>query len=200
MTDRQEAQKKKPGKNKGIFILAAVLVILLAVYFGLRAWNQNEEKQQEEAEKEAQIHVTDTESRDITAMSFDVGNGELSFSKEGGAWKYTPDEDFPLDQSYPKNMASVLGDITADRELEDGDSLADYGLDEPVYTLSFTDKEENITGNIQGSGTFVKTGDGTVNVSNNNSSFSGSCRQLLCISLISTASSVLMLSSVDRAR
>ena len=163
MTERQEAQKKKPGKNKGIFILATVLVILLAVYFGLRAWNQNEEKQQEEAEKEAQIHVTDTESRDITAMSFDVGNGELSFSKEGGAWKYTPDEDFPLDQSYPKNMASVLGDITADRELEDGDSLADYGLDEPVYTLSFTDKEENTTdlyfGNMTGDDYYVTVGD-----------------------------------------
>ena len=37
-------------------------MILLAVYFGLRAWNQNEEKQQEEKEKEAQIHVTDTEA------------------------------------------------------------------------------------------------------------------------------------------
>ena len=75
MTERQEGKKNKQGKNKGIFILAAVLVILLAVYFGLRAWNQNEEKQQEEKEKEAQIHVTDTEAGDITAMSFDVGNG-----------------------------------------------------------------------------------------------------------------------------
>ena len=163
MTERQEGKKNKQGKNKGIFILAAVLVILLAVYFGLRAWNQNEEKQQEEKEKEAQIHVTDTEAGDITAMSFDVGNGEMSFSKEDGAWKYTPDEDFPLDQSYPENMASALGSITADRELEDGDDLADYGLEEPVYTLSFTDKEENTTdlyfGNMTGDDYYVTVGD-----------------------------------------
>ena len=167
MTERQEGKKNKQGKNKGIFILAAVLVILLAVYFGLRAWNQNEEKQQEEAEKEAQIHVTDTESRDITAMSFDVGNGEMAFARTEGIWYYTPDEDFPLAQSYPEDMAAALGDITADRKLEDGDSLADYGLEEPVYTLSFTDADGDTTdlyfGNMTGENYYVTVGDaGTV--------------------------------------
>ena len=43
-------------------------------------------------------------------------------------------------------------------------------------TLEFNineNKEENVNGNIQGSGTFTKTGQGSVNLSNDNSNFSG---------------------------
>ena len=96
-------------------------------------------------------------------MSFDVGNGEMAFSKQDGTWYYTPEEDFPLAQSYPEEMAAALGSITADRELEDGDSLADYGLEEPVYTLSFTDEDGSTTdlyfGNMTGDFYYVTVGD-----------------------------------------
>lgn len=167
MTEKQKTQKGRIRKNKGLFILAAVLVLLLAVYFGLRAWNQSEEKRREEADKAAEIHVTDTAADDIVSMSFDVGSGEMAFSRTDGKWYYTPDADFPLAQSYPEDMAAALGNITADRELEDGDSLADYGLDEPAYTLSFTDADGSTTelyfGNMTGEDYYVTVGDsGTV--------------------------------------
>lgn len=74
MTEKQKTQKGRIRKNKGLFILAAVLVLLLAVYFGLRAWNQSEEKRREEADKAAEIHVTDTAADDIVSMSFDKGS------------------------------------------------------------------------------------------------------------------------------
>ena len=167
MTEKQKTQKGRIRKNKGLFILAAVLVLLLAVYFGLRAWNQSEEKRREEADKAAEIHVTDTAADDIVSMSFDVGSGEMAFSRTDGKWYYTPDADFPLAQSYPEDMAAALGNITADRELKDGDSLADYGLDEPAYTLSFTDADGSTTelyfGKMTGEDYYVKVRDsGTV--------------------------------------
>lgn len=167
MTEKQRAQKSAIKKNKGLAILAVALVILLAVYLGLRAWNQSAEERREEEEKAAEIHVTDTEAERIESMSFDVGNGEMEFARTDGTWYYMPDEDFPLAQSYPEDMAAALGNITADRELEDGDSLADYGLDEPVYTLSFTDTDGNTTelyfGNMTGEDYYVTVGDaGTV--------------------------------------
>ena len=34
-------------KNKGLFILIAVLAVLLAVYFGLQSWNKRKEKEKE---------------------------------------------------------------------------------------------------------------------------------------------------------
>ena len=39
-------------KKRGLFILAGALVALLAVYFGLQAWNKSQEEK-EQAENEA---------------------------------------------------------------------------------------------------------------------------------------------------
>ena len=56
-------------------------------------------------------------------------------------------------------MAETAGNITADRELTDGDSLDAYGLDDPVYTLEYTDADGNVTellfGNMAGDDYYV---------------------------------------------
>ena len=150
-------------KNRGLMIALAVLVVLLAAYFGMRAWNtaQEEEKQaQEDAEK---VYVTDTDPDEITAISYNVGSGDMAFEKDGDTWYYTADKDFPLSQSYPENMAETLGRVEADRELEDGDELADYGLDDPAYTVEYTDSEGNTTtlyfGDVTGDYYYVTAND-----------------------------------------
>ena len=97
------------------------------------------------------------------SMSFNVGSGDMSFEKEDGTWYYAPDRDFPLIQSYPEDMAGALGELTADRHLEDGDSLADYGLDDPDYTVEFTDGSGATTsiyfGNVTGDYYYVTVDD-----------------------------------------
>ncbi|MDN0061917.1 DUF4340 domain-containing protein [Mediterraneibacter glycyrrhizinilyticus] len=132
-------------KNKGVLILIIVLVLLLAVYFGLRSWNVSQEEKEEAEQEAATVHVTDTAAEDIVSLKFNVGNGDLEFSKEDDKWYYTPDKDFPLQQSYPEDMAEAVGSITADRELTDGDALDAYGLDDPAYTVEYTDAEGNVT-------------------------------------------------------
>lgn len=150
-------------KNKGLFILIAVLVVLLGVYFGLQSWNKSKTEEKEKEEEAAVVHVTDTAAEDIVSMKFDVGNGAMSFAKEDGTWSYTLDPDFPLAQSYPGTMAEAVGNITAERDLSDGDELADYGLDEPVYTVGYTDADGNVTdvyfGNMTGDNYYVTVGD-----------------------------------------
>ena len=137
-----QEEKSMRKKNRGILILVIVLVLLLAVYFGLRAWNASQEEKEEAEQEAATVHVTDTAAEDIVSLKFNVGNGDLEFSKEDDKWYYTPDKDFPLQQSYP---AEAAGSITADRELTDGDSLDAYGLDDPAYTVEYTDAEGNVT-------------------------------------------------------
>ena len=132
-------------KNKGILILLAVLILLVAVYFGLRTWNAQQEEKAQEEQEAATVHVTDTSAEDIVSLKFNVGNGDLEFSKEDDQWHYTPDKDFPLQQSYPEDMAETVGSITAGRELTDGDSIDAYGLDEPAYTIEYTDADGNTT-------------------------------------------------------
>lgn len=146
-------------KNKGMLILLVILILLVAVYFGLRTWNTKQAEKEEEEQEAATVHVTDTSADDIVSMKFNVGNGDLEFSKEDDQWYYTPDKDFPLKQSYPEDMAETVGGITADRELTDGDSIDAYGLDDPVYTIEYTDADGNTTeilfGNMTGDDYYV---------------------------------------------
>ena len=153
----------KKKKIKGVWILSGALILLLAVYFGMRAWNQNREEKEEQQAEADTVHVTETAAADIVSLKFDVGSGEMEFTKENDTWYYASDRDFPLAQSYPEDMAAAAGNIIADRELTDGDALEDYGLDEPVYTLEYTDSEGNVTqvcfGNTTGDYYYVTVGD-----------------------------------------
>ncbi len=141
-------------RRKGLIIMLCVLCVLLAVYFALYSWNSRQKEKEKAREEAGIIHVTDTDAAEITAFSYNMGNGRLSFERRDGQWYYTEDEDFPLDQSVPEQIAGEMGQITADRELKDGDDPADYGLDEPQYTMEYTDTSgDTITvelGNLTG--------------------------------------------------
>ena len=132
-------------KKKGVLILLIILVLLVAVYLGLRAWNLQQEEKEEKKQEAETIRVTDTSAEDIVSLKFNVGNGDLEFTKEDDQWYYTPDKDFPLQQSYLEDMADDVGGITADRELTNGDSIDAYGLDDPIYTIEYTDVDGNTT-------------------------------------------------------
>ena len=132
-------------RKKGLIIALAVLVVMFGVYLGLRAWNTARDEEEQERQEAAIVRVTDTDPENITAITFNVGNGDMDFEKDGDSWYYTADPDFPLDQSCPEEMAETVGQIEADRELTDGDELTDYGLDEPAYTVEYTDSEGNVT-------------------------------------------------------
>lgn len=123
-------------KKRGMLILTGLLVILLLVYSGLCMWNARMEEKKAAQNEADTVYVTETDSSDIVSMMLQTGE-ELSFQKDGDRWYYTPDSDFPLDQSYPEKIAETLAEIKAERKLTDGDTMADYGLDTPVYTVSY---------------------------------------------------------------
>ena len=150
-------------KKKGPLILTGVLVILLIVYFGLSSWNKKQDKKEE---KET-VKVTDLDESTITAIKYQVAAGEMSFEKEGDTWYYSEDKDFPLKQSKPEAIVKAAAQITADRKLEDGDSLDAYGLDDPNYSIEITEEDGTVTtvsfGDSTGTDYYVTVGDtGTV--------------------------------------
>ena len=91
------------------------------------------------------MKVTDLKTSEITGVKYDLGTGEMNFEKDGDTWYYTVDKDFPLRQSYPKTVADAMGQLSADRELEDTDALEEYGLDHPTYTVTLTDEDGTVT-------------------------------------------------------
>lgn len=127
-------------KKKGPLILIGVLVLLLILYFALSTWNKKQDSKEEET-----VKVTDLKTSKITGVKYDLGTGEMNFEKDGDTWYYTADKDFPLRQSYPKIVADAMGQLSADRELEDADALEEYGLDHPTYTVTLTDEDGTVT-------------------------------------------------------
>lgn len=148
-------------KKKSMVLLLLVFLVLVAAYFILQTWNKNQDKKEEEQKEAESIYITDAE--DITGIKYNTGSGDMEFKKEDGTWYCTADKDFPLAQSYPEQMAETFSRLKAERELEDGDSLEDYGLEDPVYTVAVTDADGTETtlyyGNTAGDNYYVTVGD-----------------------------------------
>ena len=139
---RKSLRRKKirMKKKKGPLILIGVRVLLLILYFALSTWNKKQDSKEEET-----VKVTDLKTSEITGVKYNLGTGEMNFEKNGDTWYYTADKDFPLRQSYPKTVADAMGQLSADRELEDADALEEYGLDHPTYTVTLTDEDGTVT-------------------------------------------------------
>lgn len=123
-------------KIKKLFLLIGIFLLLLLILSGVKYWNRRQEEKQEKETEAARVYLTDL--KDISEISYNVGNGEFTFVKKDGTWVYMEDEDFPLKQSVPEQIADTFGKLEAERELKDGDDLGDYGLTEPAYTVSLT--------------------------------------------------------------
>lgn len=127
------------GKRKMIYILAVLLVVLLAANWVLGAWNQRQSQREEEAEEADKIYLLDVD--DITAYSYSNGEEEMSFAQTDGQWYYEEDPEISLNQSTVQNTADNIAGMTAVRLLEEPDEMSDYGLDTPLYTIDYTDSD-----------------------------------------------------------
>lgn len=150
-------------KKRTVFLLAGTVVILLAVYIGIGIFQESREKKLEEKAEAEKIYVTDL--KEMSGIRFDVGNGQIELKKEADTWYDAADQDFPLSQTYPQQMADTFEKLEADRKLEDGDELADYGLEDPAYTVILTDSDGTETtlyfGNVTGEQYYLTRDDKT---------------------------------------
>lgn len=120
-------------KKKQMVILVALLAVLAAAY-GLLSFS-NKKAQEEEESKTVQV----TDLGEIKAFSYAAPEQEeLHFKKNSSGWVCTNDKSVSLNQTYPDNIADTFSSLTATRKLEDIDSLEDYGLEDPAYTVTLT--------------------------------------------------------------
>ena len=144
-------------QKKTFAILILVFAGLLALYAGVRSYQKQQSAQKSTSDK---IIVKNLDS--ITSISYNNGQ-DLSFVKKNGSWFYKKDSEFPLEQSYLIALASQFQKIEAVRKLENGDSLKDYGLDQPAYTIKVKDKKGTATayyiGNASGDNYYLTLDD-----------------------------------------
>lgn len=149
-------------KKKSIYFLLGALVVLLAIYFGLQAFNKSQQRKETKKAEDGKIQITDVDTDDVERLSYTNGSTTMDFTKNDGTWYVKNDQDFPLSQSSIEAMVTSAGKLTAVRKLSDADELSDYGLDKPQYTITLTNEDSNKTellvGNAAGEDYYVKTG------------------------------------------
>lgn len=133
-------KKKKKNKYVPLIVLLAFIVVMAAAYSALS--KSNDKKEAEEAAEEAAANavemIAEYDSANMTKLSYKVGDGEnLEFEVVNGEWKLCSDEKFPLSQSVISSMASAISSIGIKSHIDEGDP-ADYGLDDPSYTIEVT--------------------------------------------------------------
>lgn len=126
-------------KKKQMMLLLGVFVLLLVVLFCMKWMNQKQEEKLAQKKEAERIFITDM--KQISHISYHIGEEEMTFAVEDGNWIYEPDKDFPLGSYYPDLIADAFGNLEAVRELEEVDDAADYGMDQPAYTVELTDEE-----------------------------------------------------------
>lgn len=128
-------------KKKQAVILLGVLAILLAALFTLRTVNRRTEETETKKAAEQKIYVTDIS--DMTKIRYQSGTDGMGFEKAADqeTWISMEDPDFPLAQQYPEEMKNTFEKLEVKRELKDGDELSAYGLDEPQYQVTLTDRD-----------------------------------------------------------
>lgn len=75
---------------------------------------------------------------EIEVLQWNFGEEKLSFTFDGDSWYYTPDKDFPLNESLLENMAKQLKDIISYNTIKNPRDPDSYGLDKPICTISVT--------------------------------------------------------------
>lgn len=127
-------------QTKQLLALTGVLAVGLGAYAALRVWNAGAEER-ETARADYVLQLSD-----VTALSFDSGDGPLSFTLEEAGWTWDGDSQFPVRNTELDALREDLAALKAERVIPEPDALADYGLEEPAYTLTArTGSGESVT-------------------------------------------------------
>ena len=80
----------------------------------------------------------------VTALLWTNEDGTFSFTK-GDTWTYDGDSAFPVDEGKINDLLAQFEDFAAAFAIDDVEDYAQYGLTEPICTISITAGEETYT-------------------------------------------------------
>ena len=113
-------------------ILLVVLVLLVGGYY----LTQNLTQTPTVTEESGTFALHDRASEDLTGIAWTKDDVSYHFVKEADGWVNANDAAFPVNQDAVQALADDLYELEADRKLDDVSSVADYGLDAPVFTVT----------------------------------------------------------------
>jgi hypothetical protein len=150
-------------RTSKLLALTLVLIVILAGAYGVSKLNP--EINGSSTEEESEQLLFDVDSQQVTVLTVDYSE-EMSFQWENDSWYYTADSIFPVNTSRIDSMLSAFTAVTSSKTIEEPESLSQYGLEEPLCTVTVNDGEEHTLmigdESSMGGERYVSIGDGNV--------------------------------------
>ena len=132
-------------QKRQFMILLALVVLICAAYAGVKFYDQRQQEKEKKQEEENKVTVTQMETSDVTAFSYERNGTTLSFTKNGEDWVYDGDTTIDIDEDTVKTMLSSATALTAEEEVTDYENLSDFGLEHSSNTITLKTDDSEIT-------------------------------------------------------
>ena len=125
---------KNKGMSRGgrLLALLAVLAVLCGGYFVVTNMTQKEAV----IETGGSFEVAGLAPDEITSMAWQNGDETIRLVRADGVWSLDGEANFPLKQDVADELASDIAALEATHTVTGGADAADYGLDEPAFTVT----------------------------------------------------------------
>lgn len=125
---------KNKGMSRGgrLLALLAVLAVLCGGYFVVTNMTQKEAV----IETGGSFEVAGLTPDEITSMAWQNGDETIRLVRADGVWSLDGEANFPLKQDVADELASDIAALEATHTVTGGADAADYGLDEPAFTVT----------------------------------------------------------------
>ncbi len=127
--------------RKQILIASIALMAVLACYFGVKEYSAGVSKRQQEEETAKMKQVTEFNVADVNMVIYGSEAAGVSLILENGTWKCTTDQTLEIDSEKVEDFLGYFNAIQSENEITGSENLEEFGLNEPLYSLSiaFTD-------------------------------------------------------------
>lgn len=136
--------KKKQRQMIGMLL---ALVVLAAVFLGIRQYNKNIASATSTTE-DTQETVLDVNSNDITSFRYVYEGETYAFEKKDETWYYTDDHSLNLNQDRIKAMILKVAPLKADQVIENVTDMSQYGLADPERTIQYETADRSVIINV----------------------------------------------------
>lgn len=123
------------------------LVVLAAVFLGIRQYNKNIASATSTTE-DTQETVLDVNSNDITSFRYVYEGETYAFEKEDETWYYADDHSLNLNQDRIKAMILKVAPLKADQVIENVTDMSQYGLADPERTIQYETADRSVIINV----------------------------------------------------
>lgn len=120
-------------QKKQLITMAVFLAFLIIAYIGLGVYNDAQEQKEEDENK---IVVTNFDSEDVVAFSYDYNGETYSYTKIDGMWSYDSKPAINLDETLVESMLVIAASLVGEDFFTAYESVDTYGFDEPQKTVS----------------------------------------------------------------